>query len=131
MVIQVKMPTGTGALVVAGPGTPVGKKRGGGGAPATDPRTVANFEEITAIPFVLARVARHPLCHEAHVHMNIIYSDAFMDMGDLFAVTDPPTSTTFVADPVTIIKDKIREDSIIPNAVDTVRHSHMERRIHD
>jgi len=38
--------------------------------------------------------------------MNNIYSDAFMDMDDLFAVTGPPTRTTFVADPVVIIKNK-------------------------
>jgi len=62
---------------------------------------------------------RHPLYHEAHIDMNIIYSDAFMDMADLFAVTDPPTSTTFVANPVMIIKNKICEDSSIPNAIDT------------
>jgi len=41
-------------------------------------------------------------------------------MEELFAVTDPPTRTTFVADPVVIIKNKIRDDFIIPNAVDTV-----------
>jgi len=57
--------------------------------------------------------------HEAHIHMNNIYSDAFMDTNDLFAVTDPPTRVTFVADPVTIIKSKIQDDFIIPNAVDT------------
>ena len=38
--------------------------------------------------------------------MNNIYSGAFMDMEDLFAVTVPPTRTTFVADPVVIIKNK-------------------------
>jgi len=110
--------TTRGAPVVAGPGAPVtaGRRRGGGGAPATDTRTIADFEEITAISFVFAR---HPLCHEAHVHMNIIYSDAFMDMADLFVVTDPPISATFVADPVAIVKDKIQEGSIILNAVDT------------
>jgi len=47
--------------------------------------------------------------------MNNIYSDAFMDMDDLFAVTDPP----LVTNPVVIIKNKIRDDFIIPNAVDT------------
>jgi len=51
--------------------------------------------------------------------MNNIYSGAFMDMEDLFAVTVPPTRTTFVADPVVIIKNKIRDEFIIPNAVDT------------
>jgi len=30
-----------------------------------------------------------------------------MDMEDLFNITAPPTRDTFVADPVTIIKDKI------------------------
>jgi len=45
--------------------------------------------------------------HEAHIHMNSIYSDAFMDMEDLFTVTAPPSRTTFVADPVVIIKNKI------------------------
>jgi len=30
-------------------------RRGGGGAPAADPRTVADFEDVTAIPFVFAR----------------------------------------------------------------------------
>jgi len=39
--------------------------------------------------------------------MNSIYSDAFMDMEDLFTVTAPPSRTTFVADPVVIIKNKI------------------------
>ena len=57
--------------------------------------------------------------HEAHIHMNSIYSDAFMDMEDLFTVTAPPSRTTFVADPVVIIKNKIRDDFIIRNAVDT------------
>ena len=59
------------------------------------------------------------MCHEAHMHMNAIYSDAFMDIDNLFAVTDPPTRTALVADPVVIIKNKIRDDFIIPNAVDT------------
>jgi len=73
-------------------------------APATNPRSIADFEDITGIPFVFTR---HPIYHEAHIHMNNIYSDAFMDMADLFAVTDPPTRTTFVADPVAIVKNKI------------------------
>jgi len=42
-----------------------------------------------------------------------------MDMDDLFAVTDPPTRATFVADPVAIIKSKIQDYVIIPNAIDT------------
>jgi len=96
---------GQGALVVA-PGAPAagGRRRGGGGAPAADPRTITNFEEITAIPFVFAR---HPLYPEAHMHMNGVYSHAFLDMADLFAVTDPPTRATLIADPVAIIKAKI------------------------
>ena len=100
------------------PGTPGTGGHGGRGpaAPAVNPRTIADFEEITAIPFVFAR---HPMCHEAHMHMNNIYSDAFMDMDDLFAVTDPPTRATFVTNPVVIIKSKIRDDIIIPNPVDT------------
>jgi len=51
--------------------------------------------------------------------MNTIYSDAFMDMEDLFNITAPPVRDAFVADPVTIIKDKIRNDFIAPNAIDT------------
>jgi len=41
-----------------------------------------------------------------------------MDMDDLFTVTDPPSRTTFVADPVAIIKTKIRDDFIVLNAVE-------------
>jgi len=63
--------------------------------------------------------ARHPVCHEAHIHMNDICSDAFMDMDNLFDVTAPPSRTTFVADPVPIVKNKIQEDCVAPNAVDT------------
>jgi len=37
----------------------------------------------------------------------------------LHAVTDPPTRVTFVADPVVIIKTKIRDESIVLNAVNT------------
>jgi len=51
--------------------------------------------------------------------MNTIYSDAFMDMEDLFTATPPPTRDTFVADPVLIIKNKIREDFIVSNAIET------------
>jgi len=125
-VIQVTMPTvppahapaGRGALVVAPGtrGTGGGRRRGGGGAPTTNPRTITDFEEITAIPFVFVR---HPPYTEAHMHMNSIYSDAFLDMANLFVVTDPPTRATLVADPVAIIKAKIRDESIIPNAIDT------------
>jgi len=42
-----------------------------------------------------------------------------MDMADLFNITAPPVRDTFVADPVTVIKDKIRNDFIAPNAIDT------------
>ena len=40
-------------------------------------------------------------------------------MDDLFVVTAPPSRTAFVADPVVIIKNKIRDEFIVPNAVDT------------
>jgi len=115
-VIQVTMATGTGALAL--PGTPGTGARGrrGPAAPTVNTRTIADFDEITAIPFVFAR---HPMYHEAHIDMNNISSDAFMDMDDLFAVTNPPTRATFVADPVVIIKSKIWNDFIIPNAIDT------------
>jgi len=105
-------------MALAFPGAPgTGGHRGRGPAvPAANPRTIADFEEITAVPFVFAR---HPPCCEARVHMNSVYSDTFMDMADLFAATVPPTSTAFVADPVTIVKDKIQDNSVIPNAVDT------------
>jgi len=83
---------------------------------AVNPRSIADFEDVAGIPFVFAR---HPICHDAHTHMNTIYLDAFTDMDDLFTVTAPPSRTTFVADPVAIIKNKIRDDFIIPNAVDT------------
>jgi len=100
----------TGATGAAGalapPSTPGTAPRRGRGpaAPTTNPRSITDFEDITGIPFVFAR---HPIYHEAHIHMNNIYSDAFMDMADLCAVTDPPTRTTFVANPVVIIKNKI------------------------
>jgi len=42
-----------------------------------------------------------------------------MDMDNLFDVTAPPSRTTFVADPVPIVKNKIQEDCVAPNAVDT------------
>jgi len=106
-----------GAPAPAPVGAPgAARRRGGGRAPVTDPRTVTNFEEITAIPFVFVR---HPMYPEAHIHVNIIYSDAFLDMADLFAITDPPTRVTLIADPVAIIKAKIQDGSIIPNAIDT------------
>ena len=106
-----------GAPAPAPVGTPVGtRRRGGGGAPAPNPRTVTNFKGITAIPFMFAR---HPMYPEAHTHLNDIYSDAFLDTVDLFAATDPPTRVTLVANPVAIVKAKIRDESIIPNAIDT------------
>jgi len=114
------MATGTGGAplaLTAGPATPATGRRGRGTAPATiNPRTVTDFEDITSIPFVFAR---HPIYPEAHIHMKTIYSDAFMDMEDLFNITAPPIRDTFIVDPVTVIKDKIRNDFIAPNAIDT------------
>jgi len=100
------------------PSAPATAPRRGRGpaAPTVNPRCITDFEDVTGIPFVFTR---HPIYHEAHIHMNNIYSDAFMDMDNLFAVTAPPTRDTFVADPVVIIKNKIRDEFIIPNAVDT------------
>jgi len=114
--------TGAGApapapLAIAGP-TPTTLAGRGGRRPAVataNPRSVTDFEDVTGIPFVFAR---HPTCHDADIHMNAIYSDAFMDMDDLFAVTAPPSRTIFVADPVLIIKNKIQDEFIVPNAVD-------------
>jgi len=115
---------GTGApalapLAIAGP-TPTTPAGRGGRRPAVatiNPRSVTDFEDVTGIPFVFAR---HPIAHhEAHIHMNAVYSDAFVDVDDLFVVTAPPSRTTFVADPVVIIKNKIRDEFIVPNAVDT------------
>jgi len=77
-----------GALALpstSAPGTAPQRGRGPA-APTTNPRSIADLEDITGIPFVFAR---HPIYHEAHIHMNNVYSDAFMDMEDLFAVTDP------------------------------------------
>jgi len=112
------MATGGAPLALTGPATPSTGRRGRGAAPPTiNPRTVTEFEDITSIPFIFAR---HPMYPEAHIHMNTIYSDAFMDMEDLFDITTtPPVRDTFIADPVTVIKDKIRNDFIVPNAVDT------------
>jgi len=46
-----------------------------------------------------------------------------MDTDDLFAVTDPPTRTAFVANPVTIVKNKIRDDFIIQTQLtQQIRH---------
>jgi len=109
--------TGGGALALTGPATPATGQRGREpAAPTVNPRTINDFEDVTSIPFVFAR---HPIYNEAHVHMNTIYSDAFMNMDDLFTVTDPPSRTAFLVDPVVIIKTKIRDDFIVPNAVET------------
>ena len=104
--------------IAAAPATPTPAGRGGRRTgPATiNPRSITDFDEVTGIPFVFAK---HPVYHDAHNHMNTIYSDAFTDMDDLFTATTPPSRTTFVADPVVIIKTKIRDDFIVPNAVDT------------
>jgi len=104
-------------LAIAGP-TPTTPGGRGGRRPAVatvNPRSVMDFEDVTGVPFVFAR---HPVCHEAHVHMNTIYLDAFVDVDDLFVATAPPSRTTLVANPVVIIKNKIRDDFIVPNAVD-------------
>ena len=90
------------------PGTP-GTRAG------PSPRDVTEYDDISSIPFSFSR---HPASPDAHIHMNSIYGDAFMRMGELFVVEDPPIRTTFVTDPIAIIKDRIREDSIVPNAAD-------------
>jgi len=83
-VLQVTMATGGAPLALTGLATPATGRRGRGAAPAAiNPRTVTDFEDITSIPFVFAR---HPIYPEAHIHMNAIYSDAFMDMEDLFSI---------------------------------------------
>jgi len=64
------------------PGTPGAGARGGTARPpVVDTRAIADFDEITAVPFTFAR---HPTYPKAHVHMNSIYSDAFLDIDDLF-----------------------------------------------
>ena len=88
----------------------------GGARVAPNPRDVVDFDEITSMPFTFTR---HPIYPDAHSHMNTVYADAFLDIDELFTVEDHPAKTTFVADPVTIIKDRIREHSIAPKAVDT------------
>jgi len=103
------------AITGATPTTPAGRGGRRPTAATVNPRSVTDFEDVTGIPFVFAR---HPMYHDAHTHMNAIYSDAFTDMDDLFAVAVPPSRTTFVADPVVIIKTKIRDDFIVLNAVD-------------
>jgi len=87
--------TGGGALAVTGPATPATGQRGRGPtSPTVNPRSVTDFEDVTSIPFVFAR---HPIYTEAHIHMNSIYYDAFMDMEELFTVTAPATRVNFVA----------------------------------
>jgi len=77
--------TGGAPLALTGPTTPATGRRGRGAAPATvNPRAITEFDKVTSIPFVFAR---HPIYPEAHIHMNAIYSDAFMDMDDLFSIT--------------------------------------------
>jgi len=102
--------------IAAAPATPAGRGGRRTGPATVNPRSIADFDEVTGVPFVFAR---HPICHDAHNHMNAIYSDAFTDMDDLFTVAARPSRTVFVADPVVIIKNKIRDDFIIPNAIDT------------
>jgi len=104
------------AIAGATPTAPAGR---GGRRPAgatVNPRSVVDFEDIAGVPFVFAR---HPMFHDAHVHVNAFCSDAFVDMDDLFAVAVPPSRTALVADPVAIIKTKIRDDFVVRNAVDT------------
>jgi len=101
--------SGTGAsaplaITGAAPTTPAGCGGRRTTAATVNPRSIADFEDVTGIPFVFAR---HPTYHDAHTHMNTIYSDAFTNMDDLFTVTAPPSRTTFVADPVAIIKNNI------------------------
>ena len=75
-----------------------------GGRAAPNLRDVVDFDEITSIPFLFTR---HPIYPDVHSHMNTIYADAFLDVDDLFTVEDPAAKTTFVADPVAIVKDRI------------------------
>jgi len=90
--------------IAAAPATPAGRGGRITTAATVNPRSVTDFDEISGIPFVFAR---HPMYHDAHNHMNAIYSDAFTDVNDLFTVTAPPSRTTFVDDPVVIVKNKI------------------------
>jgi len=92
--------------IAAAPATPTTAGRGGRrtGPATVNPRSITDFDEVTGIPFVFAR---HPMYHDAHNHVNTIYSDVFTDMDDLFTATTPPSRTVFVVDPVAIIKNKI------------------------
>ena len=87
-----------------------------GGRAGRSPRDITECDDIHSIPFSFSK---HPTSPDAHLHMNSIYGDAFMRMGELFMVEDPPIRTAFVTDPIAIIRDRIREDSIVPMAVDT------------
>ena len=89
-------PTGT-----APPSAPTGGR--GRGSARIDPRSVTDYGEISAIPFTFAR---HPMYSEAHVHMNNIYADAFLNIDELFSDADGSRST-FVLDPLTIIRNTI------------------------
>jgi len=105
-------------VTMAGGAPGVPGARGGGIArvAATDLRAITDFDAIAVILFTFAR---HPMYPEVHVHMNSIFEDAFLDVDDLFTVTAPPSRVNFVAHPATIIKNKMRDESIASNAVDT------------
>ena len=87
-----------------------------GGRAAPNPRDIVDFDEITCMLFSFTR---HPIYPDAHIHMNTIYADAFLDIDELFTVETPVVKTTFVDDPMAFIKDRIREHSIAPKVVDT------------
>jgi len=100
-------PTATGTSPTRGGSSGRGSGRPGG----INPMTITEFEDILSIPFVFTR---HPMYHEALIHMNSIYLDAFLDVGDLFVATTPTAMTTFVTDPISVIKTNICDNSIIP-----------------
>jgi len=107
--MQVTMPTPSPlaltGMTTATPATGSRRTRGAGrGSAAINPRTVTDFEKITSIPFAFPR---HPMHPEAHIHMNSICADAFLDVVDLFVATAPPSMTAFVADPINVIKNNI------------------------
>jgi len=60
------------------------------------------------------------MCPEAHVHVNSIHADAFLDMDDMFVVTPPPSRVNFIVNPVVVVENKTRDESIVPSAVDVV-----------
>ena len=111
-------------LTAGDPATPGRGGRGGGrgartpAAPAIDPRTITDFSPIFSIPFSFSK---HPMYPEAHTNMNSIYADAFLAMDTLFTdhIAGGDLPPNFVADPDVVIKSAIRNDSIIPNALDT------------